>query len=441
MSLQARVEEVRRRDGLRAEPDADRSYLDALKVRVDALIDLPALVGSGPGWRMRAESELRAACAAVLAREPWIVPAEHRAQAAQELAGSLFGFGPLRPYLEDESITEIMVNGTRSAFIERDGAIEPIDPPFHDEQAIRSFVDRILGPLGRRIDESSPFVDARFVEGHRLHAIIPPLALDGTHLTIRKFSRRVLTLADFVERGSLEGRVADALRALVSARRNVAVSGGTGSGKTTLLNALSCEIDPRERIVTIEDSAELRFLEHPHVVRLEARPRNAEGAGLVTIRDLVANALRMRPDRIIVGECRGAEALDMLQAMNTGHDGSLTTLHANSAQDALVRLAMMVRFGCDLPLDAIDRQSAAALDFIVHVARDRAGRRFLQSLCRVEFDAASGIARAVPCYEREGVEHAGRWLRDPFEGGLGRAVAAPSARLEGEKGEGSPCRA
>ena len=234
-------------------------------------------------------------------------------------------------------------------------------------------------------------VDARLPEGHRVHAVIPPLSLDGPLLSIRKFTERVMTLEDMQDAGSFPASVRQFLSWAVEQRRSIAVSGGTGSGKTTLLNALSCKIPQSERIITIEDSAELRFLEHPHVVRLEARPRNAEGTGEVTIRDLVANALRMRPDRIVVGECRGAEALDMLQAMNTGHDGSLTTLHAGSEQETVVRLTLLARYGIDLPSELIEEQIAMALDGIVMSERHADGRRFVSSYSGVRRAASGGV--------------------------------------------------
>ena len=256
-------------------------------------------------------------------------------------------------------------------------------------------------------------VDARLPSGHRVNVVIPPLAVDGPAITIRKFTERAMTLEQMQEMGSFDARVARLLVWAVRARKNIAVCGGTGSGKTTLLNALSCTISPAERIVTIEDSAELRFTEHPHVVRMEARPRNAEGVGEVTIRDLVRNALRMRPDRIIVGECRGAETLDMLQAMNTGHDGSLTTLHANSPEDMVMRLVTMVRYGLDLPVDVIESNIASALDLVVQTARFRDGRRFVTQIAQVEHGNADVVCRVVPLFERRGLDSPGSWNKAP----------------------------
>jgi pilus assembly protein CpaF len=304
-----------------------------------------------------------------------------RAELAQEVADLVLGYGPLEELLANPEVSEIMVNGPDSVFYERGGKLFACELSFTDEQQLRMVVDRIVGPLGRRVDEQSPLVSARLPQGHRVNVVIPPLALNGPVVTIRKFRDQIFTLDELVEKQSLDANIAQLLRQAVLQRKNIAVSGGTGSGKTTLLNALSAQIPADERIVTIEDAAELRFQTHPHVVRLEARPKNAEGSGEVTIRDLVVNALRMRPDRIVVGECRGAEALDMLQAMNTGHDGSLTTLHANSPQEVVTRLVMMARYAMDLPVEVIEEQIASALDVIVHIARLADGTRRVVSIC------------------------------------------------------------
>jgi pilus assembly protein CpaF len=299
----------------------------------------------------------------------------------QDVFNLVLGLGPLEELLADDSVTEIMVNGHKRLFFERAGRLYASSTTFSDEEQLRMVIDRIVGPLGRRCDEQSPLVSARLPQGHRVNVIIPPLALDGPTITIRKFRDEVFTLSELVERQSMSGEIAQMLRDAVLKRKNIAVSGGTGSGKTTLLNALSVEIPPSERVITIEDAAELRFHTHPHVVRLEARMKNAEGTGEVSIRDLVVNALRMRPDRIVVGECRGAEALDMLQAMNTGHDGSLTTLHANSPTDVIGRLVMMARYGMDLPVEVIEEQIAAALDLIVQIDRFADGSRRVTRIC------------------------------------------------------------
>ena len=304
-----------------------------------------------------------------------------RSELIQEVLNLVVGLGPLEDLLCDPSVTEIMVNGHERVFFESDGRLYESKIAFDDEQQLRFVIDRIVGPLGRRVDEQSPLVSARLPQGHRVNVVIPPLALDGPILTIRKFREEIFTLSELVSKGSMDTRIAQLLRWSVLARKNIAVSGGTGGGKTTLLNALSVEIPPSERIITIEDAAELRFATHPHVVRLEARMKNIEGSGEVTIRDLVVNALRMRPDRIVVGECRGAEALDMLQAMNTGHDGSLTTLHANSPADVVSRLVMMSRYGMDLPVEVIEEQIGSALDLIVQIDRFSDGTRRVTQLC------------------------------------------------------------
>ena len=303
------------------------------------------------------------------------VTQKERARLIEDTLDLVLGLGPIEKMLKDASITEIMVNGPASVFYERDGVINASSERFDSEEQLRLVIDRIVSPLGRRVDEQSPIVNARLPEGHRVNVVIPPLALSGTTLTIRKFRDVAYTLDELVTMGTLSKEMEQLLSWAVVAKKNIAVSGGTGGGKTTLLNALSRLIPYSERIVTIEDSAELRFDEHPHVVRLEARMANAEGRGAVTIRDLVTNALRMRPDRIIVGECRGAEALDMLQAMNTGHDGSLTTLHANSPAEVVPRLVMMVRYGMDLPTEIIEAQVVSALDLVVQQDRLSGGKR------------------------------------------------------------------
>lgn len=301
----------------------------------------------------------------------------------REICDEALRLGPLEDLLDDDSITEIMVNGPHQIYVERAGKLESVDLDFMDDSSILAVIERIVAPLGRRIDESQPYVDARLPDGSRVNAIIHPLSLSGPCLTIRKFSRNLLTDRDMINLGTLTPEIAQFLSVCVRLRKNIIVSGGTGSGKTTLLNVLSCYIPEGDRIVTIEDAAELR-LGKPHLVRLEARPPNIEGRGAITIRDLVRNSLRMRPDRIIVGECRGGESLDMLQAMNTGHDGSLTTVHANSPRDVISRLETMVLMsGMDLPSRAIREQIAAAIDIIVHEARLSDGSRKVVSVSEV----------------------------------------------------------
>lgn len=302
----------------------------------------------------------------------------------QALLDELVDFGPLSPLIRDEDITEIMVNGPECVFVERHGRITRTPLRFFDNRHLLAIIGRIVEPLGRRVDESSPMVDARLPDGSRVNAIVAPLALDGHSVTIRKFMKDKLTSADLIERfGSMTQAMADCLAEAVRAKQNILVSGGTGSGKTTLLNILSLNIPDGERIVTIEDSAELK-LHHPNLVRLETRPANIEGKGQVGIRELVRNSLRMRPDRIIVGECRGSEAIDMLQAMNTGHDGSLTTVHANSTRDALMRLENMVMMaGFDLPSVAIREQISSAIQIIVQQQRLPDGSRKVMEITEI----------------------------------------------------------
>jgi pilus assembly protein CpaF len=312
-----------------------------------------------------------------------VLDAATREELARRVAQRSFGLGPLEPLLADPAVDELMVCGTRPVWVERAGRLEPTDVAFSDEGELRHAIERILAPLGRRVDEAEPLCDARLPDGSRVNVVIPPLALDGPVLTIRRFRRRVLGPDELVELGTWSAPLRDLLRTAVRARCNVLVSGGTGSGKTTTLGALSAFVGAEERIVTIEDVAELRLVQ-PHVVRLEARPATVEGRGEVTIRALVRNALRMRPDRIVVGEVRGAEALDMLSAMGTGHDGSLCTVHAGSPEEALRRvetLALMADVG--LPHAAIREQVAGALDLVVHQARMSDGTRRVVSVAEV----------------------------------------------------------
>ena len=307
-----------------------------------------------------------------------------RFQLVEDICDELLGLGPLEPLLQDESITEIMINGPKKIFVEQKGKLKLSDTYFHDDAHLMSIIERILTPLGRRVDESSPLVDARLADGSRVNIIIPPLSLVGPAVTIRKFSKNALSVQDLVKFGTLNDSMARFLEACVKARLNILVSGGTGSGKTTTLNVLSSFIPSTDRIVTIEDAAELR-LQQTHVVTLEARPANLEGKGAITIRDLVKNALRMRPDRIIVGEVRAGEALDMLQAMNTGHDGSLTTAHANSPRDVLSRLETMVLMaGMELPVRAVRTQVSSAIDLILQQSRIRDGSRKITYITEVQ---------------------------------------------------------
>ncbi len=319
--------------------------------------------------------------------------------------------GPLESLLADDSVSEIMVNGPEKVYVERHGKLQLSDCQFTDDESVLSVIERIVAPLGRRIDESQPYVDARLADGSRVNAIIAPLALSGPTITIRKFSKKALTAEDFVRFGTWTANAAEFMKICVMLRKNIIVAGGTGSGKTTLLNLLSGFIPHDERIVTVEDAAELR-LQQPHVVRLEARPPNIEGKGAVTIRDLVKNCLRMRPDRIIVGECRGGEALDMLQAMNTGHDGSLTTVHANSPRDVISRLETMVLMsGMELPSRAIREQIASAVDVIIHESRLSDGSRRVVAITEVTgLEGNQIVMQDIFAFTQTGVDENGKIL-------------------------------
>lgn len=331
-----------------------------------------------------------------------------RQRVQRQIEDEVLGLGPLEPLLNDPTISDILVNGCRPIYVERQGKIEQTSLQFHDDTHLMNIIDRIVSAVGRRIDESSPMVDARLKDGSRVNVIIPPLAIDGPVLSIRRFAVDTLTAEDLTRLKTLTPAVADVLRAVVQARLNVLISGGTGSGKTTLLNVMSSFIPENERIVTIEDSAELQ-LRQPHVVRLETRQANIEGKGQVVQRDLVRNSLRMRPDRIVVGEVRGAEALDMLQAMNTGHDGSLTTIHANSARDALSRIEVMVSMaGVQFPIRALRSQIAAAINVIIHLERHEDGKRRVTSL--QEINGLEGdilTTTEIFAFQREGLDEKG----------------------------------
>lgn len=329
------------------------------------------------------EQRVRSVLTEVLAQDETPMSVGERAKVAQEIADDILGYGPLEPYLRDQEVTEVMVNGADTIYVERAGRVYRVEGRFLDDAHLRRTIDKIVGRVGRRVDESSPMVDARLPDGSRVNAIIPPLAVDGSVLTIRKFSAEPYTVEDLISFGTLSTATAEFLARCVEGRLNILVSGGTGAGKTTTLNVLSSFIPNDERIVTIEDAAELQ-LQQDHVVRLEARPPNIEGKGEVRIRDLVRNSLRMRPDRIVVGEVRDSAALDMLQAMNTGHDGSICTVHSNSPRDALSRIETMVTMaGAELPLRAIREQVASAMDLVVHQARFRDGSRHITSVSEV----------------------------------------------------------
>ena len=319
----------------------------------------------------------------ILTEENIVLSRPERARLFEQISAEILGFGPLQSLLEDDTITEIMVNGPKNVYIERKGKVHRVPITFESNDHVMRIIDRIVAPLGRRIDESSPYVDARLPDGSRVNAVIPPISLVGPVLTIRKFSKNPITVDQMIQFGSVSAEAVQFLKACVESRLNIIISGGTGSGKTTLLNVLSSFIPSDERILTIENAAELQ-LRQEHVVTLESRPANIEGRGEITIRDLVINALRMRPERIIVGECRGGETLDMLQAMNTGHDGSMTTAHANTPRDALSRIeTMCLMAGMDLPIRAIREQVASAVDLICQQERMRDGTRKVTTITEV----------------------------------------------------------
>lgn len=342
----------------------------------------------------------------ILAEENIVLSRPERARLFEQIAAEILGFGPLQPLLEDDTITEIMVNGPKNVYVERKGKIHRVPVTFENNDHVMRIIDRIVAPLGRRIDESSPYVDARLQDGSRVNAVIPPISLVGPTLTIRKFSKNPITVEQLIQFGSVSPEAIQFMKACVEARLNILISGGTGSGKTTLLNVMSSFIPGDERIITIENAAELQ-LRQEHVVTLESRPPNIEGRGEITIRDLVINSLRMRPERIIVGECRGGETLDMLQAMNTGHDGSMTTAHANSPRDAIARVeTMCLMAGMDLPVRAIREQVASAVDLICHQERMRDGTRKVTSITEVSGMEGDVITMTdIFVFEQTGIEN------------------------------------
>jgi len=377
------AESTQRRQGSDSTPRVD----PLAKIKDRAQVALLAKVGARLNDATISEDELALFVAEELNRvldgESAPLSADERKRLAAQLRDDLLGYGPIQVLLEDPDITEIMVNGSDPIYVERDGRIFETEIRFSSETHLRRVIDRIVARVGRRIDESSPMVDARLPDGSRVNAVIPPLTLDGPVLTIRRFAQDPFTAPQLAELGTLSEQTVDLLRLCIEGRLNIVISGGTGTGKTTLLNALSAFIPDEQRIITIEDAAELQ-LHQKHTIRLESRPPNVEGRGEVTIRDLVRNALRMRPDRIIVGESRGGEALDMLQAMNTGHEGSLSTVHANSPRDALARLETMVLMaGIEIPDKAVREQAASALQLIVHLTRLPDGSRRVTQISEV----------------------------------------------------------
>jgi pilus assembly protein CpaF len=362
---------------------------DSLRLRLVERRRVQAAAGRSPAGEL--PEEVRH----LVEEEAALLGAGDRAAVEARIVRDTVGLGPLEDLLADPTVEEVMVNGPGSVYVERQGRIEPTDVRFGDEEELRDAIERILAPLGRRIDELSPMVDARLADGSRVNVVIPPLAIDGPALSIRRFGARRPGPGELVESGTMTAEQCECLRGAVGQRRSVLISGGTGSGKTTLLNALSSFIAPEERVVTIEDAAELR-LQQPHVVRLESRPASVEGRGEVTIRDLLRNALRMRPDRIVIGEVRGPEALDLLIALNTGHDGALSTVHANSPADALSRLetlALMGRLG--LPHEAIAEQVQRGIELVVHLERRRDGSRRVSEIAEVVRAAGSTAVRSL----------------------------------------------
>ena len=359
----------------------------------------------------RIRAEVRAAVLAMIDEEPSLLNAAGKREVSEQVLDEVFGLGPLEPLLADPSVSDILVNGHRQVYVERGGMLEETGVRFHDDGHLLRIIDKIVSGVGRRVDESNPMVDARLADGSRVNAIIPPLAVDGPLLSIRRFATSRLGPDDLVRRGALTRGMMDLLQAAVKARLNVIVSGGTGAGKTTLLNALSAFISPRERIVTIEDAAELQ-LQQPHLARLETRPANLEGQGAVRQRQLLVNSLRMRPDRIIVGEVRGEEALDMLQAMNTGHDGSLTTVHANTPRDAVSRLEVMVTLAnANMHLTAIRQQIASAVHLLVQCSRLSDGSRRVTSVTEVTgIEGDTVTLQDIFVFEKRGISPAGKVL-------------------------------
>jgi len=413
-------ETLERRNGPREETATVGQPLDArergqttyyeLKTRIHGqLIERLDLAKLDTLPRELVQQQIRRIVEDMLALDETPLSRKERDDLVIEIEHETFGLGPIEPLMQDPTVSDILVNGAREIYIERRGKLERTRVTFRDDTHLLQVIDRIVSAVGRRVDESSPMVDARLPDGSRVNAIIPPLALDGPVLSIRRFAKDPLRMADLIEFGTITPALAEILRATVQARLNILVSGGTGAGKTTMLNVLSNAIPNTERIVTIEDSAELQ-LQQDHVVRLETRPPNIEGQGAVTQRDLVRNALRMRPDRIVVGEVRGAEVLDMLQAMNTGHDGSLSTVHANSTRDALSRVETMVLMsGLSLPVRAMRDYIASALDLVIHVSRLSDGTRKVVRVTEIvgmEEDVVT--TQDIFTFDQEGIDPDGR---------------------------------
>lgn len=379
----------------------------------------------------QAARDVAAATRRILEQEKILLNLEDRERLIEEIQNEVFGLGPLEPLLQDPTVTDILVNGHQTVYIERNGRLERTPARFKDDAHLMRIIDRIVSAVGRRVDETTPMVDARLADGSRVNAIVAPLSLDGPALSIRRFGTDPLQIDDLLSVGAITPEIAHLLEAIVKARLNVLISGGTGAGKTTLLNVVSSFIPESERIVTIEDSAELQ-LRQEHVVRLETRPANIEGKGQIAQRELLINCLRMRPDRIIVGEVRGSEALDMLQAMNTGHDGSLTTIHANTARDALSRVETMVAMaGLDIPARAVRNQVASALDVVIQLSRLGDGRRRLTSLQEVTgLEGEVVTMQEIFTFERNGIDDEGKVIGEVIPTGL-RPKFAEKLKLAG----------
>ncbi|MEN9836766.1 MAG: hypothetical protein RLZ79_434 [Pseudomonadota bacterium] len=391
-----------------SEPEAsplEAEWKQLILPRVLGTLDLSMI---GMIDEKRARAQIRDIANRLINEEAAPLSLIQRRHVVRQIEDEVMGLGPLEPLLADPTVSDILVNGHDHVFVERAGKLQRTAIRFHDDAHLLNIIDRIVSKVGRRIDESIPMVDARLQDGSRVNAIIPPLAIDGPVLSIRRFRKDALRMDDLVRFGSLSPALVDLLKAIVLARLNVMISGGTGSGKTTLLNAMSAFIPERERIITIEDSAELQ-LQQPHVVRLETRQVNVEGRGQINQRDLVRNSLRMRPDRIVVGEVRGAEALDMLQSMNTGHDGSLTTIHANSSRDALSRVETMVAMtGIQFPITALRTQISSAIDVIIHMERQEDGCRRVTSVQEINgMEADTVVMSEIFRYVRSGVDERG----------------------------------
>ncbi|TDJ27602.1 MAG: CpaF family protein [Gammaproteobacteria bacterium] len=399
----------------------ESEWKERIHSKLLTVMDL-SLIGSMEG--LEARKQIRDICQRLMQDESALLNADQRTRVIQRIEDEVLGLGPLESLLQDPTISDILVNGANQVYVERRGKLELTNVTFNDDRHLMNIIDRIVSGVGRRIDESSPMVDARLQDGSRVNAIIPPLALDGPILSIRRFSAEMLTMEKLIELGSVSKQIAVVLEAIVVGRLNILVSGGTGAGKTTMLNVLSGYIPTDERIVTIEDSAELQ-LQQPHVVRLETRPPNIENKGEITARDLIKNSLRMRPERIIIGEVRGAEALDMLQAMNTGHDGSLTTIHANTPRDALSRVETMVSMtGISFPMKTLRAQIASAINVVIQIERHEDGHRRLTSV--QEIDGMEGDIITMSelfAFERQGLDEEGNVL-----GSLRATGVVPSFR-------------